>query len=298
MWQVNANIIEYLPDWFRQIADFQAICQTETEQFEALATAIHAVADNFFFQTMDEGTVQQWEQIFNIVANPQTETLDFRRFRVLNRLTTKPPFTLGFLYQKLDEIIGVGAWTVTIDYPNYTLYIESSSENQQYYNEVLYTINKIKPAHIAYINKPFTTSAMTIDESVELSELEWNYRLSAWGLGINPFVTSKMKEVLVMPSQQSIQQQLLNSTAESVIDIVNSARINGTTVINTLTKETRANKAVIQYKVKEAQAKTVTQIELLDINGNVLTTSGVYVPITDEAVFTHYLPIEEAITNG
>lgn len=298
MWELNSNIIEYLPDWFKQIADFEEICKTETEQFEALANAIHEVADNFFFKTMDEKAVNMWEQIFGIVPDYTVETLDFRRFRVLNRLTTKPPFTLGFLYQKLDEIIGVGAWTVTIDYPNYTLYIESSSENQQYYNEVLYTINKIKPAHIAYINKPFTTSAMTIDESVELSELEWNYRLSAWGLGINPFVTSKMKEVLVMPSQQSIQQQLLNSTAESVINIVNSARINGTTVINTLTKEARANKAVIQYKAKEAQAKTVTQIELLDINGNVLTTSGVYVPITDEAVFTHYLPIEEAITNG
>lgn len=298
MWELNSNIIEYLPDWFKQIADFEEICKTETEQFEALANAIHEVADNFFFKTMDEKAVNMWEQIFDIVPDYTVETLDFRRFRVLNRLTTKPPFTLGFLYQKLDEIIGVGAWTVTIDYLNYTLYIESSSENQQYYNEVLYTINKIKPAHIAYINKPFTTSAMTIDESVELSELEWNYRLSAWGLGINPFVTSQMKEVLVLPSQQSIQQQLLNSTAESVIDIVNSARINGTTVINTLTKETRANKAVIQYKVKEAQAKTVTQIELLDVNGNVLTTSGVYVPITDEAVFTHYLPIEEAITNG
>lgn len=298
MWELNSNIIEYSPDWFKQIADFQEICATETEQFEALANAIHEVADNFFFKTMDEKAVNMWEQVFGIVPDYTVETLDFRRFRVLNRLTTKPPFTLGFLYQKLDEIIGVGAWTVTIDYPNYTLYIESSSENQQYYNEVLYTINKIKPAHIAYINKPFTTSAITIDESVELSELEWNYRLSAWGLGINPFVTSQMKEVLVLPSQQSIQPQLLNSTAESVINIVNSARINGTTVINTLTKETRANKAVIQYKVKETQAKTVTQIELLDVNGNVLTTSGVYVPITDEAVFMHYLPIEEAITNG
>lgn len=298
MWEVNSNIIDYLPDWFKQIADFQEICATETEQFEALANAIHEVADNFFFQTMDEGAVSMWEQIFGIAPNPSVETLDFRRFRVLNRLSTKPPFTLGFLYQKLDELIGVGQWTVTVDYPNYTLYIESSSENQQYYTEVLYTINKIKPAHIVYINKPVTTSAMTIDESVELTDLVWNYKLGSWALGVNPFATSTTKEVLVVPAQESIQQQLLNSTAASVVDIVASARVNGTVTISALTKETETNTAVIQYTVTEEQAATVTQLELLDSNGNVLTASPVYVPITGQAVFTHKLPIEEAMTNG
>ena len=137
MWQVNSNIIEYLPDWFREILEYQEICKTETEQFKALAIEMHAVADNFFVQTMDESAVAMWEKIFGIVPNTITETLQFRRFRVLNRLTTKPPFTLGFLYQKLDEIIGKGLWTVTVDYPNYTLYIESSSESQQYFTEVL-----------------------------------------------------------------------------------------------------------------------------------------------------------------
>ncbi len=297
MWEVNSDIIDYLPDWFKRIADFGEICATETEQFEALAEAIHGVADNFFFQTMDEGAVLMWERIFGIVPNPSVEALQFRRLRVLNRLSTKPPFTLGFLYQKLDELIGVGQWTVTVDYPNYTLYIESSSENQQYYSEVLYTINRIKPAHIVYINKPATTSAMTIDESVELTDLVWNYKLGSWGLGINPFVTSTTKEVLVVSAQESIQQQLLNKTAASVINIVASARINGTVIISALTKEAQSNKAVIQYTVKETQAETVTQLELLDSGGNVLTSSVIYVPVTGEAVFTHYLPIEEATAN-
>lgn len=297
MWQLDSNINQYLPDWFQKIRDMQAICTSESQQFELLAEAINAVADNFFFQTMDENAVAQWEQIFYIIPNPSVETLAFRQARLINRISTQPPFTLGFLYQKLDELIGPGAWTVTVDYPNYALYIESSSADQQYYNEVMYTVNKIKPAHIVFINKPATTSGMTIDESVELTDLVWNYRLGAWGLGINPFVTSTTKEVLVVPAQASVQDQLLNETAASVIDIVASARVNGTVTISTLTKETQTNTAVIQYTVTEAQAATVTQLELLDSNGNVLTTSPVYVPITGEAVFTHYLPIEEANAN-
>lgn len=171
MWEVNTNIIDYLPYWFRDILEYQEICDTESEQLSALADEMHAVADNFFFQTMDESAVNMWEQVLGIVPNPQTEDLDFRRFRVLNRLTTKPPFTLGFLYQKLDELIGPGLWTVTVDYPNYTLYIESSSENQNYFTEIAYTINKIKPAHIVFVNKPLTVTGITVDESVELTDL-------------------------------------------------------------------------------------------------------------------------------
>lgn len=295
MWEVNTNIIDYLPYWFRDILEYQKICETESEQLSALADEMHAVADNFFFQTMDESAVNMWEQVLGIVPNPQTEDLDFRRFRVLNRLTTKPPFTLGFLYQKLDELIGPGLWTVTVDYPNYTLYIESSSKNQNYFTEVAYTINKIKPAHIVFVNKPLTITGITVDESVELTDLQWNYILDGtWLLGEKPFVTRNVLEVITTPAQDTVQTALLNATAESVINTVASARVNGTVAISTLTKETDGNTAVIQYTVTEAQAATVTQLELLDSSGNVLTTSTVYVPIDGEAVFTHKIPVEEA----
>ena len=125
--KLNSNLYNYLPNWFREILDYQEICNTESERFEALADEINAVADNYFFQSMNAGAVSMWENIFNIIPNPSVETLEFRRFRVLNRISTKPPFTLGFLYQKLDELIGKGKWSVTVDYPNYNLYIESSS---------------------------------------------------------------------------------------------------------------------------------------------------------------------------
>lgn len=292
--KLNSNLYNYLPNWFREILDYQEICNTESERFEALADEINAVADNYFFQSMNAGAVSMWENIFNIIPNPSVETLEFRRFRVLNRISTKPPFTLGFLYQKLDELIGKGKWSVTVDYPNYTLYIESSSENQQYFTEVLYTINKIKPAHIVFINKPLTISSLTLDESVELTELTWNYRLGSWGLGLHPFVTSETKEVVVVPAADSIQTALLNSTASCVINTVLSARVNGNIVITALTKETQGNTAVIQYTVTEVQAASVTLLELIDSSGNVLTISPVYVPISGQAVFTHKIPVKEA----
>ena len=292
MWELDTDLLRYVPDWFRRILDFQEICKTESAQMEALAAAIHAVADNFFFQTMDAGAVAMWEKIFGIVPNPQTETLDFRRQRVLNRVSMQPPFTLGFLYQKLDQIIGKGKYEIHVDYPNYTLYILSSAENQSYATEVSYTVGRIKPAHIVFINQPFVANKLTLGETVALSALVWQYRLGSWGLGLTPFVLTEDKEVVVVPSNYSVQQELLEDTAKSIPPNVASARINGSIVISSLDRTTVGNVAQVQYTVTAEQTSLVTQIELLDSDGNVLTTSPVYVPVTEPAIFTHKIQVD------
>lgn len=292
MWQLDTDLLRYLPPWFQRILDFQEICKTESAQMEALAAAINAVADNFFFQTMDEGAVSTWEKIFGIVPNPQTETLDFRRQRVLNRVSMQPPFTLGFLYQKLDQIIGKGKYEIHVDYPNYTLYILSSAENQSYATEVSYTVGRIKPAHIVFINQPFVANKLTLGETVALSALVWQYRLGSWGLGLTPFVLTEDKEVVVVPSNYSVQQELLEDTAKAIPPNVTSARINGSIVISSLDRTTVGNVAQVQYTVTAEQTSLVTQIELLDSDGNVLTTSPVYVPVTEPAIFTHKIQVD------
>lgn len=292
MWQLDTDLLRYLPPWFRRILDFQEICKTESAQMEALAAAINAVADNFFFQTMDEGAVSTWEKIFGIVPNPQTETLDFRRQRVLNRVSMQPPFTLGFLYQKLDQIIGKGKYEIHVDYPNYTLYILSSAENQSYATEVSYTVGRIKPAHIVFINQPFVANKLTLGETVALSALVWQYRLGSWGLGLTPFVLTEDKEVVVVPSNYSVQQELLEDMAKAIPPNVTSARINGSIVISSLDRTTVGNVAQVQYTVTAEQTSLVTQIELLDSDGNVLTTSPVYVPVTEPAIFTHKIQVD------
>ena len=92
----ETDICQYWPEWFRKILDFQALCQTEGEELRGMAEAMDQVRQNLYVQTMDEGATAEWESIFRIVANPATESLEFRRDRVLNRLSMRPPFTLTY----------------------------------------------------------------------------------------------------------------------------------------------------------------------------------------------------------
>ena len=296
--KLDTQLLPLLPPWYREILDYQEICQTEQEQFEALAEEITAVADNFFFQTMDAGAVSQWEQIFGIIPNPAVESLEFRRTRVLNRVSTRPPFTLGFLYQKLDELIGPGGWTVTVDYPNYTLYIESSAENQQYATEVAYTVNKIKPAHIVYVNTPYLRSGLLLSESIELSQLTYHYQLGSWGLGVQPFATEQGQGVIKMPTTPSIQQALLTGVAGFVSGDIASARINGTVSVPDIEKTVDGSVLTVTYMVTQAQAETITQVELLGSDGTVLTSSTVYVPVTGSTIMKHTIPVSEGVAGN
>ena len=296
--ELDTGLLALLPPWYREVLDYQEICQTETAQFEALADEIIGVADNFFFQTMDAEAVSMWEQVFRIVPNPSTESLDFRRARVLNRITTRPPYTLGFLYQKLDELIGPGEWTVTVDYPNYTLYIESAAQNQNYATELAFTINRIKPAHIVWVNSPFVQTGLLLSETISSAQRTYNYKLGSWELGLLPFATDGPEGVIKMPETPSIQQALLTGVANFVSGDVASARVNGTISITDLTKSVEGSELTVTYTILPSQTTEVTSLELLDGEGNVLTSSTVYIPVTTNVVMKHIIPVAEGVASN
>ena len=290
---------EQLPPWYREVLDYQQMCQTIGAQFALLAEEINRVADNFFLQTMDLETVQMWEGIFRIVANPATESLQFRRDRIINRISMRPPFTLRFLYQKLDELIGPGLWSVTVDYPNYALYIESNVDGQGYSQELIYTINHIKPAHITFINSPVAMSGIVLSERVSEISYTWNYVLNGqWLLGQEPFADEEEVQVIKLPQTPSIQSALLTGIADFVSDDVAAAQLNGSIMVENINKSVSGSTLTITYQVTQAMTTEITQVELLAADGTVLTSMSAYVPVTETAVIKHVIPVQEGIINA
>lgn len=97
-----------------------------------------------------------------------------------------------------------------------------------------------------------------------------------------------------MAGQPSIQQAFLDQAAGFVANDIKSVRINGSIVITALSRSTVGNVASVGYRVLREQTEEVTQIELLDQAGTVLTSSAVYVPIAEETVaFRHAFIVKE-----
>ena len=259
-----------------------------------MARFMDRVRANLFVQTMDEQTTADWEKIFRIVPNPLTETLQFRRDRILNRLSMHPPFTLTFLYQRLDALFGPGNWEVEVDYPNYTLYIEADVDDQQYFSEMSVTMDLIKPCHIVYISRPRVAAGFLVSESVRRFVGEYNYILGRWKLGALPFYSATSEEEIKMAAKPSIQQAFLDQAASFVVGDIQSVRINGDILITALSKSTVGNVGSVGYRVLKSQTEEVTRIELLDRAGTALTTSDVSVPVTEDTVaFRHAFIVKE-----
>ena len=80
---------------------------------------------------------------------------------------------------------------------------------------------------------------------------------------------------------------------------ISAARINGAKTITALDKSLSGSTLTVTYTVAQSVADAITQAELLDAAGSVLTASAVYVPVSGATVMKHIIPVSEGVnTNG
>lgn len=285
---------DLFPSVYDGVLEISVLSETDDVLLDRALAKLERAQLNQFILTADEETISVYEKMFSILANPTTETLQFRRERILNRMSLRPPFTMRWLQNKLDEIIGVGKWSAYVDYANRTLYIESFVVNQQWFNELRITINRIKPCNLVFVNKPLIMADVVANETIVSATQHYNYVLGHWQLGQKPFITIDPEEVIKLPSVKSINPNLLADVASfSATDIV-AVRLNGSVKLSDFTtKAVQGTTTIVEYEVKPAQASEITQIELLGTGDRVLTASAVYIPVTEAVICKHAINFKE-----
>ena len=285
---------DLFPSVYDGVLEISVLSETDDVLLDRALAKLERAQLNQFILTADEETISVYEKMFSILANPTTETLQFRRERILNRMSLQPPFTMRWLQNKLDEIIGVGKWNAYVDYANRTLYIESFVVNQQWFNELRITINRIKPCNLVFVNKPLIMADVVANETIVSATQHYNYILGQWQLGQEPFATTDSEEVIKLPIVKSINPNLLADIASfSATDVV-AVRLNGSVKLsNFTTKAGQGTTTMVEYEVKPAQASEITQIELLGTGDRVLTASAVYIPVTEAVICKHSINFKE-----
>lgn len=290
----NRQLNSFVPSVYKDVVEMDDLIRAEQNLVDSVHQEMASAFANTFVLTSNESGVIMFEKILNIMPNPSTDTLEFRKKRILNRLSTVPAFTYTFLKNKLNELIGVDAWKAYIDFNNYTLYVESSSSNQNWYQEVQVTINSIKPCNMVFTNVPNTYSGINISEEISYQTLNWRYRLGSWKLGQTPFVTLDGGGVIKMQETKSIQSSLLKDTANFVASDIASALINGTIEISNLSvKYASDNVVYVEYAVTPEMTNLISDIKLRKADGTVLTQAAVYVPVSQSVVSKHIITVKE-----
>ena len=284
----------FVPHIYKDVTEMDAIIDAEQIQLSSAQTKASQAFANTFVLTANYEGIEMFEMMLGIIADPTTESTEFRRQRVLNRITLEPPFTFRFLKKRLDDIIGKGAWNAHVDFNNYTLYVESSASNQNWYQELEFTINQIKPCNIIFTNVPLTALLIAINEEISYRTIQWNYKLGSWALGEKPFSLTEEGAIIKMADKTSITDKLLHDTAGFVLSDIKAVLINDSVKITSF-KVSQVVDAVItiEYEVTRAQVEEVTNIKLLDGDDNVLSNSNVWVPVNQTILGKHTITIKE-----
>lgn len=193
----KVDIKRSVPPFLLEFREFNAVYTVLNKEFQLLQESRERVLDNFFIDTMDEESILHMEKMLNILSNPTTESLEFRRERVKNRFLIAPPFSVRYLRNQLDSAIGAGNYTLTIDHENYTIYLKSPANDQHWADEIHFTVNKVKPANMVYVNIPVLTSSILVSESKQKFDLSYNYQLGGWSLGERPFADYINQETIL-----------------------------------------------------------------------------------------------------
>ena len=291
---IGTSIKEYAPQIYTGFAEYESLLSAEDALIiEAESAVANLHNDQFVALATPEG-IAQYESMLKIIANPETETLEFRRARVVNRMSFTSPFTLSTLINKLDSILGVGKYTAYIDYQAYTIYVESSATDQGWFSELVITMGQIKPANMVFINKPLISSALALSEEVSYDILKWHYKAGYWAVGQNPFSSIEDGGMIKMSNTKSLQPGLLEAVAEFTAGDVAKVRINEQVIIQQFVAKTSTNgECLIEYSVPASTVPTITSIELLDSGNNVLSSFAVYVPVIEDVIIKHTIRVKE-----
>lgn len=290
----------YFPRFYDGYVEIDAIIDTEDKAFEEIGVNFRRAINNQFIKLADETGISAYEVLFDVIADPSTETLEERRDRLLNRVSVIPYYTIIFLRNRLDSLIGAGLYNLIIDYDNYTLYLESAAKNQLYYNEIAVLMSNIKPCNIVFINMPLVSQQIFVSEQVNVSKLTYNYVLGGqWKLGEKPFISYEDKGIIKGRSTNSMSSLMEAKYRQFTLSEITSVLINNTIRITTfLTKEEVNGEAIIEYIVpQQEQNIEVTNIKLLDKDGLICFESPVYVPVYEDTIMKHNIIIKEGVAS-
>lgn len=307
---------------------YEGIVETETQQ-DSLSIEIDKLNARYEEALMDQfvqfaslRAISYYENIFSIVANPETESLEFRRERVLLKMKMlTPPYTYYYLRIILDGFFGVGKYNLEVDNDEYTITLESAVEDSLWYHEIQVSITAVKPCNMIFINNPRVSKILDVNDTIYSQRLICNYKLDGtWQLGLRPFYSidgiavynytldgnwklgqqpfvRQQGEIVKMADVKSLQQPLFDFTLAQYKSKFCKARLNDTVdiVILDADKQVSLDTLSLSYSVSKTQIENITNIKLLDIDNNILENANVYIPVPDTIKLLHTLKLQEEV---
>ncbi|WP_063564816.1 putative phage tail protein [Paenibacillus sp. O199] len=183
-----SRLMEYLPPYYVDSKQMTSLLMAQEMELDNIAAGILRQRNDMFIMTASSQAIRRREKMLRIQADPSKESLDFRRRRIINRQSTKPPFTQRWLQSQLDRLLGPGLAVVTVNAAEFLLLVTTNIENANLFKEVQHTIQTVKPANMVYQQNTSLRHKIGIKHTTVRRDVSWNYKLDgSWKLGEKSF---------------------------------------------------------------------------------------------------------------
>ncbi len=191
------SLKDFVPSWYESIKEFDVLFEVEDELIQEVDEHLKKIKNNQWIQTADEQMIYFHEQLLGILVNPETEDLEFRKQRILNRLQSTPPFTLSYLKDHLNRIFGKENYLLIVNYDDYQMVLETAAENANWFLEAQKIIHKVKPANIIYIQRPTYLQEIVLVETAAIAPLTY-FRLGRSRVGKDQLLRRSEESEVIM----------------------------------------------------------------------------------------------------
>lgn len=140
------KLIEYLQEFLQDVLEFKELFATEDIELERLLNTIDNIIKETVIKTAESYGLERYEKIYGITE--KAETIEGRRTNILFKINNKAPYTLKWLINTLNTLVGEGNYRVDMDYSNYKLTISVLSLYKNIANDLEKSLRKEIPANL------------------------------------------------------------------------------------------------------------------------------------------------------
>lgn len=146
------RLLDYSPRYLRSFRELKALYSSYgaiQKMMEEAEDALDRIEQNIFFTTADKEGIEMYENRLSIPGSDE-ENLEFRRSRLYNRYSFRPPYTRGKTEARFQDILEDDSDTVKIDvdYNKHKVTVTLINKDESFIDEVKKTIVQLFPTSL------------------------------------------------------------------------------------------------------------------------------------------------------
>lgn len=157
------KISDYVPKLYKNNIEMNNIIYSEEQDFEKiLKPYIEKAFNDNMIKTATEDGIANYEKVLYISLDDNKDNLEYRKAKVIAKLTTTVPLTYRWLENNISSLVGKENFTMTVNYNQYSLIISVANVYKDT-AEILYEVYRpLIPANMTLTTNIYEDESTTI----------------------------------------------------------------------------------------------------------------------------------------